>query len=322
MAAPKLQNPVLYLFPVLGAFLLMGCGADWPDPAPLADLDADHETWRQSRRDGLVRVPAGTVLWTGLWELAEGANTLGSDSTLTIVLPQHHAPPFAGTLTRTGLDVWFEPAADAEWHLREGEAVTEPMTVRSDRADSTTTLMLGSMGARVHEERGSDRRWLRTWDEASPLVEDFELPEFYPVDPVWRVTARYDPFPEPRVVPLADVTGGTVEDAAPGELVFRIGGKERRLLAFANEGSRDFFVMLWDSTAVRDTYQGGRYIHVPFPELEGWSQDQQAWTTIDFNRTYSPPCVFSDFSVCGFPPRENRLPLWLSAGEKRPDKLP
>ena len=38
---------------------------------------------------------------------------------------------------------------------------------------------------------------------------------------------------------------------------------------------------------------------------------------IDFNRTYNPPCVFTAFSTCAFPPPENRLPFAITAGERR-----
>jgi uncharacterized protein (DUF1684 family) len=48
--------------------------------------------------------------------------------------------------------------------------------------------------------------------------------------------------------------------------------------------------------------------------------DEEGWTTIDFNRAYNPPCVFSAFTVCALPPPENRLQLAVTAGEKRPDE--
>ena len=72
---------------------------------------------------------------------------------------------------------------------------------------------------------------------------------------------------------------------------------------------------LWDSTGVADTYQGGRYMRVPLADDEGW-------TTIDFNRAYNPPCVFTPYSVCSLPPHENRLALAVTAGEKRPVDAP
>jgi uncharacterized protein (DUF1684 family) len=68
--------------------------------------------------------------------------------------------------------------------------------------------------------------------------------------------------------------------------------------------------MLWDSTALSTTYGAGRYLRVPLADSTGW-------TVIDFNRTYNPPCVFTAFSTCAFPPPENRLPFAVTAGEKR-----
>jgi hypothetical protein len=71
--------------------------------------------------------------------------------------------------------------------------------------------------------------------------------------------------------------------------------------------------MMWDSTATTETYQAGRYLRVE-------KVDEEGWTTIDFNRSYNAPCVFTAFSVCALPPRENWLDLPVTAGEKRPDK--
>ena len=38
---------------------------------------------------------------------------------------------------------------------------------------------------------------------------------------------------------------------------------------------------------------------------------------LDFNRAYNPPCVFTPYATCPLPPRENRLPFPIAAGEKR-----
>jgi uncharacterized protein (DUF1684 family) len=88
-----------------------------------------------------------------------------------------------------------------------------------------------------------------------------------------------------------------------------IGRSRLRLTPFADSLSRDFFVMLWDSTALSTTYEAGCYLHVPFTDSTGW-------TVIDFNRAYNPLCVFSAYSTCALPPRENLLPLAVTAGEK------
>jgi hypothetical protein len=124
------------------------------------------------------------------------------------------------------------------------------------------------------------------------------------------VAARFDSFPSPREFRVADVADGTQAYHSPGELVFRVRGKEYRLAVSADSGSRDYFIMLWDSTATSTTYGAGRYLRVPLADSTGW-------TVIDFNRTYNPPCVFTAFSTCAFPPPENRLPFAMTAGERR-----
>ena len=191
--------------------------------------------------------------------------------------------------------------------------VTDPIVLENDRSGNTTVLSLGSLGLRVHSERGSDRLWLRAWDEDSPEIETFELPDYYPVTPDWRVMARYEEYDEPEFLYFPDVTGGLIEYRAPGELRFELDGREHTLIATASETSTSFFMLVWDSTATVNTYQGGRYLRVEFPDEEGW-------TEIDFNRTYNPPCVFTDYSVCALPPRENWLQAHVRAGEQRPDK--
>jgi uncharacterized protein (DUF1684 family) len=283
----------------------------WPDPAPLSSGEhaAAHEEWRQDRRDRLVTPPSGAVLWVGLWEIPEGATLLGSDPALRIVLRGARVPAVAGTLSRSGAQIRFEPTTEAIT-VADGTPVTEPLTLANDREDEPTGLRLGTLGMRVHAEPGTDRLWLRAWDEDHPRRDSFMLPESYPLDPAWRVAARFDPFAEPRALPVPDVTGGTVVRQAPGELVFRLGGREHRLLAIAGPTSTTYFVMMWDSTALSTTYEAGRYLRVPLADSTGW-------TTLDFNRAYNPPCVFTEYSVCGLPPPENRLDLAVTAGEKR-----
>lgn len=311
--------------PVLATVLLAaGCAGDWPDPPPIPTetLLADHEEWRAYRAGRLVTPPGGAVIWVGLWDLPEGSIRFGSDEALPIVLPAEDAPPLAGTLRREGQVVTLEPAPGAPILLREGDMegeepvvetpVVQPLVLENDRSGNVTTLVLGSLGLRVHSEPGTDRLWLRAWDEDSPLRDTFRLPDYFPVRDEWRVTARFEPYEEPRVLRVPDVTGGTVEYQAPGELVFRLDdGREHSLIATAGATSTSYFIMMWDSTATVNTYQGGRYLRADFPDDEGW-------TTIDFNRTYNAPCVFTPYSVCALPPRENWLPVHVTAGEQRP----
>ena len=147
----------------------------------------------------------------------------------------------------------------------------------------------------------------------TPCGDAFSLPDYYPVVNEWRVQARFDRYPDPRVLKLDDVTQGTVENESPGELVFSADGREHRLVAFASASSNNFFVSLWDSTALVNTYQGGRYLRVPFADSTGW-------TTTRLQPDLQSPRACSPRSPCAAStPPENRLQLAVTAGEQRPE---
>ncbi len=298
----------------LAAVMLVGCsGEEWPElpPVDVAVFAAEHAEWRANRRDRLVTPPSGPLLWIGLWELEQGATQFGSDPNLPIALPSANAPSLAGTLHRSLQEVRLEPAPGAGMNIQDGDPVTDLIVMENDRSGNTTYVELGSLGIRVHAEPGTDRLWLRVWDTEHAAQDTFALPESFPVDPAWRVRARFEPYDEPITLTVPDVTAGTLQFRVPGELRFRADGREHTLMATAGETASSFFIMMWDSTATTETYQAARYMRVELPDEDGW-------TVIDFNRAYNPPCVFSPFSVCSLPPRENRLQLPVTAGEKRP----
>lgn len=284
----------------------------WPEPAPMTREahEADFRQWRVARRDGLVRPGSGAVTWVGLWELPVGEFQIGADSGLPIVLPGSQVPRRLGTIARSADAIRFTPARGAHPTLGDGTPITSVIDVESDRSRGFTVIAAGTVRFRVHGEPGTDRLWIRAWDETHPRRQTFELPDPFPLSAEWRVAARFDSFPSPREFRVADVADGTQAYHSPGELVFRVRGKEYRLAVSADSGSRDYFIMLWDSTATSTTYGAGRYLRVPLADSTGW-------TVIDFNRTYNPPCVFTAFSTCAFPPPENRLPFAMTAGERR-----
>ncbi len=297
----------------LAVTILVGCADDpWPRPPtiPAAQFSSDFDAWRAYRQSRLIVPGPGPVTWIGLWALHEGAVTIGSDSTRGIVLPASQSPNLAGTLKRTGAGIQFTPAKGARVLLADSSPVTSAIPIVTDRNQNPTTLVLGTLRLRVHGEPGTDRLWVRGWDQEHPARQNFRLPESYPADTAWRVAARFETYPEPREFRVDDIVEGTQAYRSTGDLVFRIGGREHRLAAFAEVTDTAFFVMMWDSTARSTTYQAGRYMRVPFPDTTGW-------TVVDFNRAYSPPCVFTPYSTCAFAPRENRLTLPILAGEKR-----
>jgi uncharacterized protein len=45
--------------------------------------------------------------------------------------------------------------------------------------------------------------------------------------------------------------------------------------------------------------------------------DHDGAVVLDFNRPYNPTCAFTPFVSCPLPPRQNRLPVRIEAGEEK-----
>ena len=65
--------------------------------------------------------------------------------------------------------------------------------------------------------------------------------------------------------------------------------------------------MVGDLTSGETTYGGGRYITL--------TSEADGTLLLDFNYLYNPPCAYSEFTTCLFPPRQNQLAFQIKAGE-------
>lgn len=251
------------------------------------------EAWRR-RRYAALRRPMGWLSLVGLHWLRPGVNRVGSDPTNEVALPS--GPSLAGTLAVSAEGV----VADGD--LTGGRAV--PLV--SDRAGEPTLLELGSLRLCVIERGG--RPALRAWDIDAPARKAFRGIDHWPIDPSWRLDARFEPTPG-RTLPVPDVIGAVEEEASPGDVVFEIGGTERRLQALAGGESGALWLVFGDATNGRESYGGGRFVYTGVPDPEGRVE-------LDFNRAYNPPCVFTNFATCPLPWPANTLGIRIEAGER------
>ncbi|NBZ87621.1 DUF1684 domain-containing protein [Stagnihabitans tardus] len=128
----------------------------------------------------------------------------------------------------------------------------------------------------------------------------------YPHDPAWVIEAEWLALP-PRPQAVEQKGGGLTEVTLTHAARFTHGGQEVTLLATHWKAGKPMFVIR-DATSGRTTYAASRFL---IAEPEG------ARITLDFNRAHNPPCAFTDFAICPLPPRENRLPFAIEAGEMR-----
>lgn len=279
---------------LLAAAALLGAG-----PPSSAYRDG-IEAWR-TERERKLRAEDGWLAVAGLFWLRDGVNRLGSGSDNDIVLPA--GPARAGTLTlRDGrVTLRLEPGGVA---TSKNERVTE----RDLKPDSDDVVALDRLRLSVIQRSG--RYGVRVRDPQSARRRSFEGLRWYPVDESRRVVARFVPAAAKRTLQVANVLGDVLEMPSPGHVEFTLGGRALRLDPVLEEGSPQLFFIFRDTTAGRETYPAGRYVYAEPP--------RDGTVTLDFNKAYSPPCAFTDFATCPLPPLQNRLPLAVEAGEKKP----
>ena len=287
----------------LAALGLAGCAREsWPDPPAVdqAAYEAQYKAWREERRE----TAEYAVRILGIWPLLEDDTPFGSDGSLPIVLPTRVVPSRAGVFRRTGTKVEVVPARGVSLRLPDGAAVegsAEVGVVSLGSVRMTAWAMGEGAGARVFVDASDDKH---------PALENLAEVATYPVDPRWRVAARFDKFDVPKPLRVPDVRGGFMDFMALGELAFPLDGQPQRLIAIGEAGDDEFFVMFKDPTNASTTYRGYRILS-PAAVADG------KWTVLDFNLASNPPCAYSPFTVCPLPPPENRLHVAVEAGEKR-----
>ena len=146
-------------------------------------------------------------------------------------------------------------------------------------------------------------------DSQNPDRLNFKDTEFYPADLKWRIDAQFEPYNPPKPMPIVNVLNMESSESSPGAIKFTVDGHEYRLDAITEKDEPRLFMIIADKTSGKETYPAGRYLYVDPPDASGR-------VIIDFNKAYSPPCAFTKFATCPLPPKQNRLPFAIDAGEK------
>lgn len=264
---------------------------------------AEINEWHQ-QREARLKKPTGWLSLAGLFWLEEGENSFGADKSNNLVFPEK-APAFCGSffLREGKVKVVLNPDAG----ITIDGKVQREVTLRSDVDGNPNLLQFGSLSWYVIK-RG-DRFLIRLKDAENPAIAEFKGIERFPVDKKWRIKARLEPYDPPKKLQIGNVLGQVSESDCPGALVFDIDGKEYRLDPEGKPGDKSYFLIFTDETSGRETYGAGRFLSIEAPGADGI-------TYIDFNKAYNPPCVFSPFATCPLPPKQNHVPLAITAGEK------
>lgn len=295
------MNTLTRLSAFLFIAILIGACDTSADGLDLAKHEAEVMSWREGRL-GRLMAPTGYLTQAGLFWLEKPITTFGSADDNDVLFSEKAAPRIGEfRLTEEGVLMVVEPGVD----VRFDDASLQTMLIADDTTDNPVMVTHDSLAWTVIKR---DKRFaVRLRDFEHPVLESFPALEYFPIDPAWRVEVTFEPYDEPRTVAVETVIEGLGwNPESPGVVVFEKDGEKFELEAYSS-GENLFFVF-GDRTNGRETYPAGRFLYAAKPE-EG---DQ---TILDFNRSYSPPCAFNDFSTCPVASPRNRLSTVVAAGE-------
>lgn len=188
--------------------------------------------------------------------------------------------------------------------LVNGKIVNGSVTLNGPGDTAPSIVLSDTRRATVIAEEGLSG--LRVWDSQSDSIQNFGGIDFFPYDPDWVVTGRWKPNPSGTTMDVAKKVGAAKAEVIPGEIEF---SHEGHTVSVATIGTgRALQIVFADATNESETYSVGRFLFV-VPNPSGT-------VTMDFNYAILPPCAFSYNFNCPIPPRQNRLPFAVRAGEK------
>lgn len=258
------------------------------------------DDWHQKRVESLV-APNGWVNLEGLFWLKPGRNSFGAGSVNDIVYKHKLFPNLVGYFEWEGGKVKWIAEAGVKTSIR--DSIITSATI-FEEGKPPATVSFGSFRWTIIKR--DDKIGVRFRNIESENVKQFKGIDRFSVHEQWKVTAHLEAAPKASVL-ITNVLGQTKPEDSPGKLVFSLNGKTFQLDPIT-EGDQ-LFILFGDATSGKETYPAGRFLYAKLPDANGN-------TVLDFNKAYNPPCAFSDYATCPLPPKQNILPVAITAGEK------
>jgi uncharacterized protein (DUF1684 family) len=284
------------------------CASAWAagSNARLDQETASIKQWRVERLTNLTS-ETGWLTLTGLFWLQPGDNSFGRTSSNKLVLDHPDLGERLGVFSLRQGKLLF--SADASAKVTVNNKPVSRIELVPDTDGDATTLSVGSL--RIFAIKRVNNLGLRVRDVARPARTAFQGLDYFPISTNWLIDARFDAYKPHKRIPVVNVLGMTDQMESPGALVFNKDGRQWRLDTLLEAATdTELFVMFTDKTSAHETYGAGRYLYVPLAKA--------GRVTVDFNKAYNPPCAFTEFATCALPPKQNRLQLAVTAGEKKP----
>ncbi len=238
---------------------------------------------------------------TGLFKLDSLDNTFGKDSLNDFTLAINMLPKTIGTISVLKNDLLFSSSKDIIIKTKD-DSIVNSLSLKLDNYGSSIKLFHKQLNWQIITRSG--QKYLRVWDIKNPAIEAFKGFELFKLNPKYILVGEFTYFEKAKTEAVHSQLGVNTDTNFIGNVTFNYNGETHSL-----DVGQNGFTMVSDDTTGDSTYGGGRYIYLDIPETNGN-------VSIDFNRLYNPPCSFSEFTTCLYPPRQNVLPFEILAGEK------
>lgn len=255
-----------------------------------------------TQRDSFLRAPDGPVNLIGMYWLSEGENTFGSSKDNRFVFPNKALPAHMGsyihkngqTILRLRVDSGVKVNGEAAKGIPETASLNRPQILTSG---SLIWYLMRSNGRLV----------IRLWDTESEARKKYRGVERFPVDQQWQIKARFTPAQARTMLPVTTIFGLTNPKEVAGTIDFEIGKQKFSFQAF--RGNPGFFIVFSDKSGESESY--------PFRFLDTDPPAENGELTLDFNKATNPNCAFTGHDNCPLPPDQNKLPVRITAGERK-----
>ena len=223
--------------------------------------------------------------------------------------PRHGAPRGSARSTSAERRLAFDPAparrrdgrreARPDRRRDRSDADGEPTDARRGGPLRSTSSSAAARFARARQGLARARRGATSTAST-----------YFPIDPAWRIEARFEPYDPPRSISVPNVLGHVDSESSPGALVFDARRQDATASTPCSSAARPT-----TSSIFGDATNGTRHLR----RAGASCTCRRPWTgrpCIDFNKAYNPPCVFTPYATCPLPPPQNKLPIRVEAGEK------
>lgn len=266
------------------------------------EIDQDYKNEYQNFQNELHEEQVYYLSIVDMFKLDSASpNTFGSAEENKFQVKDSAAPTSFGSVLFEKDSLVFKSAPGIEVKIKEDSVIKEYNLLHLDDRGHSEVMRYKNYSWYVNSLEAA--KLLRIMDSLNPEINKFPGFQTYELTPGFIFEASITYYDSPKFTEVP-VTGGTTRKAEfIGEIAFEYRDKIYQL-----EFMEGNFIMFGDESALTETYGSGRY-------LEFVTSDKNT-AILDFNRAYNPPCSYSSFTTCAYPPEENWLDFAVKAGEK------